>query len=90
METQILLCHVYQKKFLSKSRVYNSTNNDLIRVLLPLCTSSVCILTMVECYGQMNGHMDRWTHGCMTEGKTICPPPFVTWGVKCITLDRTL
>ena len=32
-ETQTLLCHVYTTNFLSKSRVHNSTNYNLIKVL---------------------------------------------------------
>ena len=31
-ETEDLLCHVYKAKFLSKSRVCNSSNKKLIRV----------------------------------------------------------
>ena len=39
-----LLCHVYKAKFLSKSRVGNSSNETLIRVFLPLCTHPAYIL----------------------------------------------
>ena len=36
------------ENFLSKSRVCNSTNNNSIKVLWPLCTCSAYILTMVQ------------------------------------------
>ena len=47
-ETRILPCHVYKTNFLSKSRVCNSYNNNLIRILWPLCTCSVDLLTMMQ------------------------------------------
>ena len=36
------------QNFLIKSRACNSTNNNSIRVLLPLCTCSVYTLTVVD------------------------------------------
>ena len=44
VETQTLLCHVYTTKFMSKSRVCNSSNKNMIRVLWPLCTYPAYIL----------------------------------------------
>ena len=38
VETQTLLCHVYKAKFLSKSKLCNSSNKNLIRILYPSCT----------------------------------------------------
>ena len=43
-----LLRHAYEAKFLSKSRVWNSSNINLIRVLWPLCTCPIYILTLLQ------------------------------------------
>ena len=42
------ICHVYEAKFLSKSRVCNSSNKIFIRVLWPLCTCPAYILTFLQ------------------------------------------
>ena len=39
---------LFMPKFLSKSRVCNSSNNNLIGVLWPLCTCPVYILTLLQ------------------------------------------
>ena len=56
-ETQTLLCHVYKAKFLlNKSRVCNSTNNNSIRVLWPLCICLLCIFMHMLIMVQVSNH----------------------------------
>ena len=46
--TWTLLRHAYKAKWLSKSRVYNYSNKNLIRVLWPLCTCPACIVILLK------------------------------------------
>ena len=36
----------------------------------------------IKCEGWTHAQRDGRTHGCMTEGKTICPPPLCGRGIK--------
>ena len=101
-ETRTIICHVYKATFLCKSRVYNSTINDLITVLWPLCTCSVYMLTMVQSSKplpwKLKEELRRHDQYCkvwrmytrtdirITEGKTICPPALHGRGIKIIKL----
>ena len=94
-ETLTQQWYVYTTNFLSTSRVCNSKNNNFTRVLWPLCTCSVNVLTKVQvsnyelenCRSCEDGHKDwqtyGWTHRCMTVGKTIYvyPPPLHGRGI---------
>ena len=56
-ETQTLLCHVYKTNFQSKTRVSNSTNNNLIRILDVVLLMST--LNILFC-GEIN--KSSWKH----------------------------
>ena len=91
---------MYKTNFLSKSRVCNSNNNNVIRVVWLLCTCLVHSFTMV----QVSNHYlencrscrdtnstivtDGHTYICMTDGKTICPPSLRCGGIK--TTDKEI
>ena len=89
---------MYKTNVLNKSRVCNANNNNSLSVLWPLC--SVCTLLwckfqtitlktvgwVAETWTVIYRVMDRWPHGPITEGKTICPPPLCGGGIKKLLL----
>ena len=67
-DTWTILCNVYKTKFLSKSRLHNSTIYILNRVLWPLCTSSVYILTLVQV---SNHYLENYRRSCGNTNPTM-------------------
>ena len=61
-------CHMYKAKFLSKSRICNSNNKNLIRIMWPLGSCQAYILTLLQ---DSNNCLENCRRSCWNTNPSI-------------------